>query len=658
MRPGPAPVHYLRPNDKVWTPPALITLDSETRPVELADRRIEVLRCWDAHYLDRRTRKKVTPRDDWGAGEDAPSLVEWVQTVTRNRDTVWLYCHNLSFDLATTRLPQRLVAAGWKVTDAAIGGKAPWLRLAHGKRVLTMCDSWSWLPVALDQVGQAVQVSKPPLPGEADELTEWHRRCRADVEILETALLDLMGWWDRHALGRWTISGAGCGWNAFRHRTPPRQVIVDPDPDAVAADRAAIHGGRRAVFSIGEHRAGPFLELDFVAAYPSIAANCPLPAKRGRAFTSLPLDDHKLSSDRWGVIARVLVETDVPRWPVKIGRHNWYPTGTFWATLAGPEIAEARRLGCLRQIGPGHVHRLGYAMQPWAQWVLAVMRDELPDTPPVAKIAAKSWSRSVIGKWAARGFERHQLGPATSGDWTYEEGWDHETGTKGGLVQLGGKRWWVTSAATPDNTYPAVLAWVESEVRVRLSRVLEAIGTGAVLQADTDGLIVAQRNLGTVSAHGHLRAPSGTHGAERVAWVLNCLDPVTAPLTLRVKRAASHVTVTGPQHLRVDGTRRYAGLPGMATETATNEFDVLTWPKLAWQLKHGDTAGYVRPRQHVRMAGPYPTGWLLDTGKVVPLEAELGIDGQTRAVPWQRSSYRVAGARLAEIQHPQLHRFW
>lgn len=673
---APAPVHYLRPNDTVWSPPAVIYADTETRTEAREGYDLERLRLWCAHYVDRRTRAGVAPRDEWADGDTADQLADWIGDVTRNRETVWCYFHNLAFDLTATRLPVQLVARGWSVTDAAIGGKAPWMRLARGKRVLTLADSWSWLPAALGEIGKTVGVAKPRLPSDRQGRAAWLARCRADVTILEAAIGALMDWWDAERLGRWTISGAGCGWNAYRHKQPTRTVqrrrrsatgwavetrkeaiepvTVDPDPVLVAADRLAVHGGRRGTWRIGEHGAGPFTELDLVAAYPTVAATLPLPLSRARAFDSLPVDDPVLSSSRWGVVATVRVQTDVPRWPVRAAGGTWYPVGDFWCDLAGPDIAEAARLGCLREVGPGQVHRLGFNMQPWARWVLSVQTGAAGDVPAVARVAAKSWGRSVIGKWASRGYTRLPLGPAPGDGWGYEDGFDHSDGVPGGVVDLAGQRFWVSSGGVSDNAYPAVLAWVESYVRVRLNRAVEALGPGAVLQCDTDGLIVADRVVATPAAHGTLSAPAGARAGARLAAAVEQLGPLVAPLSIRAKVRHDHVTVLGPQHLRLDGARRFAGLPGTATEDAPGSFTAKLWPGLQWQLAHGDRAGYVRPVTHPKVTGPWPTGWLLADGRVVPVECVVRADGSTRVLGWNSSSYPRRGLVPADVQHPGL----
>ena len=364
----PVPVHYLRANEREYTPAACIFLDTETWTDDSGPEQVERLRLWVATYTDRRATKGRQLRNVTAWGATAWQLAEWVDQVTKGRGSVWLYAHNLAFDLTTTRLPLELGHRGWRISDASIGGQAPWLRMAKSDRALAITDSWGWLPVALDQVAVAVGRDKPPLPAQDDDQTAWLARCGADVDILGRAVLGLMDWWDDQRLGNWSISGAATGWNAYRHTPTTSKVVIDPDPAKVARDRLYVHGGRRGVWRIGEHRAGPFLELDLTAAYPTTAAECPLPRGRAWTFTDLPLDHPNLSSDRWGVTATCRIRSDLARWPVRANDATWYPVGDFWADLAGPDIREAIELGALVAIGQGEVHQLGRNMRPWARW--------------------------------------------------------------------------------------------------------------------------------------------------------------------------------------------------------------------------------------------------------------------------------------------------
>lgn len=648
------PVHYLRENARNWSPAAVIFTDSETRWSNTDAGELHTLRLWSARMIDRRPPKGARPRDERAAGTSGQQLAQAVEHLTRGRESTWLYAHNLAFDVVTTRLPQHLVSRGWTCTDAAMAGKSPWFRFAKGRKSLALVDSWSWLPWGLAEIGERIGHPKLTLPGNDDTDAAWAARCADDVDILTEAMTQLLDWWDRDKLGNWTLSGPASGWNAFRHRPPAVRTVIDPDPAKVRQDRLAGHGGRRGVWSLGHHENGPYVELDFTAAYPTIARDCVLPVGRAYSFAGLPLDDPVLTSPTWGITARCLLRTDVDRWPVRLPAGTWYPVGEFWTDLAGPDITEAARLGALVEVGPGQAHKLGAGMATWAAWCLDVQHGRDPGAPPIAQLVAKNWGRAVIGRWAMRGYERRQLGPAPGSGWGIEQGWDHGTDTPGTITDIAGVRWWVSESGTPDNAYPAIWAWVEAEVRVRLGRAIAALGPGAVLQCDTDGMIVNLRTVGTRGAGGHLVAPAGLSRVGRLNWCLDQINPVTAPLDLRVKRRLTHVDILGPQHVQTEAQRRFAGMPRSASEVEPGVFRAKTWPGLAWQLGHAPAAGYLRPEVTYRIRGPYPTGWITADRRVVPVECEVGPDGSTRIVPWHRSRYAAAGLHRADVQHPAL----
>lgn len=648
------PPHYLRRNDTVWTPPAVIILDAETRTIREVGREVLTLRLWSARFIDRKPKSAAKPVRFDGHGNTAAELVDWINSMMIGHKTVWLFAHNLSFDLTATRLPLVLVDAGWQVNDAAIAGGSPWVRMSKGTKVLTMVDSGSWFPMPLKDVGERLGIVKPPLPGEDDSHQAWLTRCRADVAILAAAVTQLLDWWDKHELGKFNLTGPASGWNAFRHVFTVQRVMVDPDPEQVKQDRAAVHGGRRGVWKVGHLSGATLLELDIVAAYPGVAAHLPLPMRRSVPFDTLEISDRRLTSDRWGVLAEVELETEVPRWPVRWHKAVWYPTGRFRTHLAGPEIAEAARLGCLRAIGPGWVHQLGHVLLPWAQWVLSVQDDTAGEHPPAARIVAKHWGRTVIGKFSARGFEKEEMGCSPVLGWGFEEGWDRGTGARGGFVDLGGRRWWITSTSASDNAYPAVLAWVESHVRLRLSRVIEALGDNAVIQCDTDGLIIAEDGLARWAAARACVDPRYMPTGNLVERGIDMLNQLIKPLTLRVKRSYNQARVLGPQHVEILGERRFSGLPKDARRIGIDKYAAHAWPKLQWQLTSGDPRGYVRPLMTPTISGPFANGWVLASGRVVPVQTVVTREGATEVLPWSYMPRAIRRRTLAPTQHAAL----
>jgi hypothetical protein len=650
------PVHGLRPNDKVWTPPHVIFLDSESSWVTEGSDELHSLRLWVGCRVDRRNLRKTQEAERWGAGETRADLAEWITAVTKGRGATWLYAHNLNFDMAVTALPIALRREGWTIGDFSLTGRAPWMRLSRGNRVLTMVDSYSWLPTALESLATLYGDRKVELPGNTDSLDDWHRRCAKDVQLLKRSVLDLMDWWDTNQLGRWTITGAGCGWNAMRHHWSPQRHVIDVTPELVAQDRAAVRGGRKDAQVVLRDGGGPWAELDLVGAYPTVARELPLPIKRAWQFDSLPLDSRWLRSNRYGVIAEVVINTDRARYPVRCGGVGWYPVGRFRTTLAGPELLAAVEAGHVETIGAGQSHRLGHALTPWATWVLDPSRQGAQEVPPVAGVATKAWGRSVIGRFASRSHDAVALEGVASEGWSIQEGWNRAAGAKMHMIEMGGQAWMVTDNYDSENCYPAVLAWVESEVRVRLGRVLDRLGA-SWWTCDTDGLIVDLDTTALLVAGGAIpRGGRGYSTMDVAAALCDDLAPLVAPLVLRPKRIIESLRVLGPQHMTTDGERHMSGVPRAAVETAPDAFTVRDWPKLKWQVRNSVPGLYRRPERKVRFRRPTVHRWVTEGGDALPVEMTISAAGENVLLPWADTRWAKEGHRLAAVQYERLAR--
>lgn len=596
------------------------------------DHEVMTLRLWCARFTDRRAPKRVTPISDEADGLMADDLSVQIHKWTRQRRTVWAYAHNLGFDLSTSNLVDNMLRLRWQVTEFAVGGQSPFVRLRLGDCSLTLSDSWSWFGVPLDHVADAMDMVKPPLPKPDDTPELWLERCRADVNILHDAMLTLMDWWDDEELGRWNLTGAASGWNAMRHIPTPQKILIRPDDDECDHDRRAIYGGRRSIWHTGGYRYGHYTEMDLEKAYTTVCRDLPLPMGRQCTFTSLPVDHRWLDCARWGAIAECVINADTACVPVRIGHGVFYPVGRFTTTIAGPDIAEARRLGYLESVGPGWLHHLGYPLRPWAQWCLSSLSDDKGRVPEVAKLVHRIWARSAVGKWGQRGFEVIPIGPSPNQGWGYEEAWHSGKCVPAGIVDFAGTRYQVAAVNQSDNAYPAILAFVESYVRVAMGRVAGVVGDSHMIQMDTDGCLV------------------DAVGAKRAELANQAIEP----LHIRPKRHFHRIKVIGPQHLELDGTKRRSGIPGSAVPGKDGKLHAHTWPKLAWQLEHGRAGAYVRPPQAYTMAATYAPGWVLSDGAVVPVELRLDPDGGNQVVPFPQTRWAASGATLGPHQNRHL----
>ena len=669
-------IHNLGSNTRESSPHQVIVIDTETRWTTSEDTEHHTIRLWEAMTRRRHGNSPARPRMEQAGGDGGGDLAAFIDRQVKTSPVAWLYAHNQSFDMATTRLPVLLAKYGWVVTTHNLASDAPWAILKNGNRTLRIADSHSLMPESLEAIGTKIGVPKLALPGSDDDNDAWRERCRYDVAITMAALIQLMDWWDEQQLGHWSVTGPRTGFNAMRHRcvarpgyTPDAQqigdggvifqhgdghVVIDPDPDARAFERATLYQGRREAFRTGVLPRGMYVELDMKRAHLTAAAKFKLPCRRGVMFDSLEVESRYIESENMSIMAEVTVHADTPRYPVRTKYGIVHPVGTFTTTLAGPEIAEARRRGELLAIGRGYYYRLSWHMQPWALWANQCLDDPDDITPPAAKIAVKGWTRSVPGTWAARTGRVVDEGSSPVDGWHAEQGYDLEHKAPCTIVHLQGHMQVIVRDQESDDSFPAILSFIQSHVRVALSRMLDTIPEERSVTCSTDSILVDSSGWGPF-IKARLRRAELDHLArldgERLAGYL---AEAGAPFTMAVKNVAADVRILSPQHVRLDGVRKYSGIPKGAEETERDKFSFLTWPKLGSQMALSVPDGYTRQARRVDMTRLTVARWAYECGCTHAPEAATGAAGTVVLGKAPLFCPRHPEHAQRELQHPAL----
>lgn len=630
----PQAVHYLASNAAERAPRHLVVFDTETRWHDTPQGELHTLRVWCAQDVWRTPRagRRFGHLPDHGTTAD--QLADFLEHAATADATTWVTAHNLGFDLAVTRLPLVLLRRGWVMTSGALTIDHPWLRLRKKSKRMTLVDSHSWLPHRLQTIGERLRIAKPALPDNDDSDEAWRARCAGDVLILAAAMGQLLDWWEANRLGAWSITGPRTGWNAMRHRGMWQRVVIDPDPEARSFERTTILAGRREAWRVGELRRDRYLEIDFERAFLTVCRDLPLPVRRTRAFDSLPLDSMYLRSDRWGAIAECTVHTATPRYPHVAGRRTLHPVGTFQTTLCGPELQAARERGDLLDVGAGWRYQLGHPVVPWARWVEGLLDGDPGVVPATAVMAAKSWSRTVPGKWATRTSREVDEIDSHLDGWWLEPGVHHPGGERCSLLHLGGRQHLILHDQEADDAFPAILAYIQSYVRDALGRLIDCFDPADMVICNTDGILVRSR-----------RDPDLAALAER------CF-----PFRPRIKHVWRHVEVISPQHLLLDGEPRLSGVAWNADRAGPRSWAWQSWPGLARQLELGDRPGFVRERHQVNLAHVPVARWVLQDGTTLPVSAALAPGTGATVLLTPNGQLSAAQGVLAPAQHPLLER--
>ena len=602
----------------------------------------------------RRHGKSRGPQCDTLQTTDPESLATWVQEAAEPGVPLWLYGHNVGVDVASSGLLDALLQGGWRFSRHGLANPAMWALLTRGRQSIHLCDSFSLFGVSERRMGELLGLPKLEQPGYGDDIERWYAYCWRDVEIGIRALLEAMEDWERHDMGRWTDTGPGCGWNSLRHRMSGGEVWINPDPPAQAFERAAIYGGRRELLHFGLMPEAEYCDLDLAHAHTACAEHFALPAGRGRTFTAVQLDSPIIDSPSVGIIARCVVETQAPRYPLRTVAGVVYPVGRFETTLPGPEIAEARRRGELVCIGDGYAYQLKHWAHAWAHWVGRVLDGAEPSVGPMLKLLVKGASKTVWGRTAMRVTGTVSVGDGPTEEIRLERGHDHSRGCNLVIIDYGWERRIELQDQEADDSFPAILAWIQSLVRVAIGRLVDAVGDEPIVQVATDGVMVAPWRLAELvhDAGQAIEGVGDTADVARAACEVLAAD--VAPLTVRLKDVLHRVRALGPDAVECDEGRRVSGVPGSARPVGAWTYVGEAWPTFV-ALTQAPISGAVpvTPRRW-DMSSVRPLRWVHEDGCCEPLTASLADgDGRVGISPGPTVCGRH-GARLRGDQHPRL----
>lgn len=561
--PPPWTGHYIRRNEVSRIPRRHVIMDTEglIRPANGGE--VQTWRCGVVSFAE--LRKDGT----WQTATREymlPGLM-WSQinafTYSGGRTVIW--AHNLAYDLRTARALPALHGLGWDLDDIRLARQGTWARWKHHKATLTAVDSFAVWPVSLETVGAALGMDKPPLPA-GDDMAAWLHRCRADVDILTTAVLNYLDWLRAADMGTWQMTGAGQSYAAFRHKFLSHDILVADDMRAREAERRAMWTGRAEAWRYGENEREYVYDWDWQNSYARIARDCELPVRQTSISRGLALSYLLKLAKRQAILAEVEVSTDVPVVPCERDGYIVWPVGQFSSVLWDPELALLASAGARVKTGRIWLYRKQPVLTEWAKWILGELARPDEDVPPWRKLVLKHWSRALIGRFAMQYTTWDPYATSEQDDIRLMSGHDVDTDEPFELMQVGTDVSVRSGTTEGRDSVPAITGYVMAEQRRRLWEVVQLVGEEHVYYMDTDSLLL------TTQGNRNMQLLAGDPRVEG----------------LRLKRRYKGWQIAGPRKLVLGGVPRIAGVPKRAVQTGPWRFEGEVWRGLAESIRVGE----------------------------------------------------------------------
>lgn len=558
--------HWIRHNHQNRIPSRWVAFDTEAS--RNANKNGEVQKWRLGCAVRWQTGLKGGDYADWGYFTTPEDLWQWVTEYCRPKTRTVVWAHNLGYDIRIAAAMDILPKLGWRLDWCNLGAQVSTMTWRSDRGTLTFADLTSWLPMSLDKVGELVGVPKKRMPKWDAGAPAWREYCTNDVRILYTAVSELVDFVRTEDLGNWQPTGAGMAFATWRHKFLEHSILVHDNEDALKAERQAMHTGRAEAWRHGRLSGNTWTEVDLRQAYVHIARDSELPTKLKWHENALTLDQYR-SLRRWAcVLVRSEVRTELPCVPVYHQGRTVWPTGNFTTWLWDCEFDAAIRSGADCTIREAYVYTRAPVLSTWASWVLDVQRRDPDVASPVVQKYVKHSGRTLIGRIALRTAQWAVWGTNPENETGVSYVVDDETGIVNRLMHVGDRTLIEEARIEGQDSLPQITGYITAMCRVWLWEAMVTAGLDNIAHVDTDSLLVNS------TGEKRLREHYGDMFDSR--W--------------QAKATYRHLTVYGPRNYRADGTRKTAGIPIGAKETAANRFDGETWSSMSRDMANGDTS--------------------------------------------------------------------
>lgn len=541
----------LTTNDELTWPGTCIFVDTESRweTDQLNPRRqLHSFRLASATACRIESGKQTRRKSE--RFREARDFWSWVNFVRHPRMPVWIFAHNLGFDLTMLDFWGQLTAGNFSLHQRPLANLEH-IRSEKLKRIMSrtkkgflmtddppsavecyhrdrwkciLIDSLNYFDRSLEQIADWLGLEKLPLPANDATWDDWFARCDQDVKILEAALLKWLLWHGKQELGRFSFTLAGACLAGFRHRWMAHEIDLPDDQSQRDFEREAFYLGRTQALWLGEISPtvckpvcsidqgadlftqpprGPFFQLDANSFYGAIGAYENVPVKTIETSANYPGIELEPSQLDETCLAHVLIETREETFPVRTPEGIAWPIGTYWTTLCGTELLRALTAGLVKRVGRWCRYEMAPAFRKYAcdLWTERLSARAAGDG--LLEHVCKQMLARLHGKFAQR-LDEWVDDPAALVDtpWSTWMRFDQETHQVRQYRSIGWDAQYRRPKGDARHAFPAIAAFTTAAGRERLLALWRVAGPRDVVYLSTDSLIVTQAGLERLADQG------------------------------------------------------------------------------------------------------------------------------------------------------------
>jgi hypothetical protein len=447
------------------------------------------------------------------------ALYDW----KTGKNTVWIFAHNLPFDLSQVDFWSELREGRLRFTFPgakryAGKGRSPYKGLMliddpptvlcveteSNQRFLLM-DSLNYFRLPLAEVGRSFGLEKLPIDFKTASYQEKLVYCRNDTQIVETAMVDLLRWWKEQDLGKFRYTAASLAFHAYFHRFNQVKIQFHNYWRCRKMERAVYFGGQLEAFYLGEIKQ-PFHVLDVTSLYPFVMRSNKYPV-RVRAFdSSCGLSADKPPIELNQSLCQVELGETCETFPYRTPEGMQYSLGpgVFW--LAGPELQYAYDQGYIQRWGKWAHYVCRPLFTEYVDYFFALKKKYTAEGDKARATFCKLLLNSLYGKFGQKGGRWQLIDELPSEDGFYE--WRQLNLPSKKITRylvIWDRQLQYMPVTEVHKAAPILAAFVTSYARQYMRQLRQLAGLREVYYQATDSLFTSEKGMDNLDRAGYLR---------------------------------------------------------------------------------------------------------------------------------------------------------
>jgi hypothetical protein len=540
-------------------------------------------------------------KGQWNYFSAAYDFNDYLNGLTQEKEILWLFGHNVYYDLQTSEFYYYFRIYGWKLEFYYDSGLTYILVIRKGTRTIKAISSTNYFACKLKLLGDLVGIPKVEVDFNNVSDEELSTYCKRDVEILKKSMEYYIGFVRDNDLGKFSLTKSSQAMSAYRHRFMAHKICHHEEPDIVALERAAYHGGRTECHRFGEQPAGEYLSLDINSMYPYVMKNYLLPIRCIDYEVRPNLRVVKQMLEHKSVIAECLIDTNEPAYAYNNGEKLIFPVGRFKCYLCTGGLKYAFKNNHVLEIIQAAFYDQGYIFGDYIDYFYSLRKKYKTENNLIMDTLAKYFMNTLYGKFGEKNTIEARTVISQDKPFHCEEVFDMvnnrhwiEYSMFGVKVVSKGKR-------EGKKSFVSIPAHITEYARFLIWAIISQIGYEKVLYCDTDSILINKRDLPNI------RYP--VHETNLGA--------------LKIEAEYKKVILNGCKHYICDKLVKIKGVPKTAVQVGRF---VYTYPEFLRQNTHMRLGleRHYRVNYITKDVSPqYDKGTILADGSIVPFRLEL-----------------------------------